>query len=67
MLKNPGIGSKLKVFIDNALYPKWTKSSLDVPDLDDLFQILSTLEVFEPCLLDCFPFFRMLLLVIEIS
>src|SRR5918992_1463474 len=29
MLKNPGIGSKLKVFIDNASYPKWTKSSLE--------------------------------------
>jgi hypothetical protein len=28
MLKNPGTGSKLKVFSDNASYPKWTKSSL---------------------------------------
>ena len=26
MLKNPGTGSKLKVFIDNASYPKWPKS-----------------------------------------
>ena len=28
MLKNPGTGSELKVFIDNASYPKWPKSSL---------------------------------------
>jgi hypothetical protein len=26
MLKNPGTGSELKVFIDNASYPKWPKS-----------------------------------------
>jgi hypothetical protein len=29
MLKISGTGSKLKVFIDNASYPKWIKSSLD--------------------------------------
>jgi hypothetical protein len=28
MLKNPGTESKLKVFSDNASYPKWPKSSL---------------------------------------
>jgi hypothetical protein len=27
MLKNPGTESKLKMFIDNTSYPKWTKSS----------------------------------------
>jgi hypothetical protein len=28
MFKNPNAKSKLKVFIDNAAYPKWPKSSL---------------------------------------
>jgi hypothetical protein len=34
MLKNPGTGSELKVFIDNASYPKWPKSSLGIAVLN---------------------------------